>query len=239
MTTQISHIIALIFLGFLPSIVWLLFYLRRDVYPEPREMIIKVFSLGMLVTLPIVLIQIAISKALGELSLSFLFIIALQFFIVIALTEEWGKYFAVRFGALRNVAFDEPIDAMIYMIVSGLGFAAVENILVLFSAKPPNFLSSALSIIFLRFVSATILHALASANIGYFMALSIYHKKYRFFIISFGIIFSSFLHGIYNLGINMEGNYKFLTPFLVLSLFFILVLAQFQNIRKLKSVCKI
>jgi RsiW-degrading membrane proteinase PrsW (M82 family) len=36
----------------------------------------------------------------------------------------------VRLKALRDPEFDEPIDAMLYMIIVALGFATIENILV-------------------------------------------------------------------------------------------------------------
>ena len=39
----------LLILGFIPSLVWLLYYLRKDVNPEPNRLILKVFIGGMLV----------------------------------------------------------------------------------------------------------------------------------------------------------------------------------------------
>ena len=34
--------------GLLPSVVWLLFYLRKDRHPEPNRMVLTIFLLGML-----------------------------------------------------------------------------------------------------------------------------------------------------------------------------------------------
>ena len=48
-----------------------------------------------------------------------------------ALIEEYVKYFMVKVGGFRNRELDEPCDIMIYMIIAALGFAALENILVL------------------------------------------------------------------------------------------------------------
>ena len=52
--------------------------------------------------------------------------------------EEVAKYLIIKIRILRDPEFDEPIDAMIYMIIAGLGFAALENILVLFVLKQPD-----------------------------------------------------------------------------------------------------
>lgn len=239
MIPSIFSIILFFVSGITPSIIWLVFYLKRDVYPEPKEMIMKVFALGMIVTFLVAFLEIAVFNYFQRLNLSYFTLIMIQFFLSIAFIEECAKYLVVRIGISRNSEFDEPIDAMIYMVVAGLGFAAVENILVLFPLSVPDIFETTLKISFLRGISATVLHALAAANIGYFWAYSLYHRKYRFFILIFGIVFSSFLHGIYNLGINMDGDYKIAITFLVLSLFFLMAMVQFQNIRKLKSVCKI
>jgi RsiW-degrading membrane proteinase PrsW (M82 family) len=235
---MINYILFII-LGFLPSLVWLIFYLRRDVHPEPKEMVIKIFIYGMGVTIFAAFIELISCNYLEGLSLSSFLKVALQFFIAIALVEEIMKYLVVHFGVLRNPEFDEPIDAMIYMIIAGLGFAAIENILVLFPITPPVVLGKTLLTSLGRFVSATLLHALASANIGYFLALSFFNTKNRLRLILFGIITSTLLHGIYNFGINTEGRFRVLIPFLVLVFLCFLARYQFREIKKLKSVCKI
>jgi RsiW-degrading membrane proteinase PrsW (M82 family) len=45
------------------------------------------------------------------------------------INREIFKYLVVRFKVIKNPAFDEPTDIMLYMIIAALGFAAVENIL--------------------------------------------------------------------------------------------------------------
>ena len=64
----------------------------------------------------------------------------------------------VFFSMKRNPVFDEPEDAMIYMIVVALGFAAVENILVMNSFAPVFFFdpTQPLYILALRFDPADV-----------------------------------------------------------------------------------
>lgn len=229
-------------LGLLPSLIWLLFYLRRDVHPEPNEMVLKIFIYGMGITLIVAFIEIALCSYLETFNISLFWKMAIQFLIAIALIEELAKYLVVKVGVLKNPAFDEPIDAMIYMIVAGLGFAAVENILILFPTTPPDVLGQAFITTAGRFLSATLLHALAAANIGYFIALSFLErrKKDKIKLILFGIILSVILHGLYDIGIKVEGViYQILIAGLVLIFLTILVIYEFHSIKKLKSICKL
>ena len=41
-----------IILGILPSLIWLAFYLKKDVHPEPKSEVLKIFFYGALVTIP-------------------------------------------------------------------------------------------------------------------------------------------------------------------------------------------
>jgi len=42
--------IILISLGFIPSLAWLFFFLKEDIHPEPKKMIVKVFVAGAVIT---------------------------------------------------------------------------------------------------------------------------------------------------------------------------------------------
>lgn len=180
--------------GVLPSLIWLFFYLREDAHPEPKKLIIQVFILGML----------AAPAAVGG---EYLMIYIYDFFnirtlltvlIGIAVVEEIIKYLVVRWRILRDKEFDEPVDAMIYMVISALGFAAIENIL--FAAGPfQQSLSAGFGVIIGRFLGATLLHSLASGIIGYFIAISILHKaKNHYGHLLQGLLIAITFHTLYN-----------------------------------------
>src|SRR3989338_9327112 len=120
----------LIGLGLLPSATWLFFYLRQDLHPEPRKMIIKVFLWGMLVAPLAVLAQYLTLAALDANHIASAAAIAL---VGLAGIEEFLKYLVVRTEIEEEPEFNEPTDAMIYMIAAALGFAAIENISIAFS----------------------------------------------------------------------------------------------------------
>ncbi|MEA3452740.1 MAG: PrsW family glutamic-type intramembrane protease [Patescibacteria group bacterium] len=229
----------LVILGLIPSAIWLLFYLRKDKRPEPNEMVIKIFVYGMAVTLPAALIEWRFIEVLKNLNLSSAVTTAIYFLVGVAFVEELAKYLIIKFRVLRDHEFDEPVDAMIYMIIVGLGFAALENILILSLLREPYLLEKTIYALSGRFIGATFLHALCSANIGFFLALSLLKTKKRLLLLSLGLFISTILHGLFNIGIKMEGWYGTAMVITILVGLFILVLYQFKKVKKLLSVCRV
>ncbi len=235
----------------LPSIIWLLFYLRKDTHPESNRMVIKIFLYGMLATLPVFFIEQGFNKILLSLALPKIWFSILSIFIGVALVEELFKYLVVRNKVLSDPEFDEPIDAMLYMIISALGFAAMENILIFFGKtfeKPYYpFLFS-----FFRFISATFLHALCSGLVGYYLARSFFVIKKSFKLIITGLGMATIFHGLYNFSLispellskalsNIIGieSLRFLIPPIILLSLAIFVSLGLKRLKKLKSICKI
>jgi RsiW-degrading membrane proteinase PrsW (M82 family) len=232
--------------GILPSLIWLLYYLKEDVRPEPKKMVVFIFLLGMLMSFPafifeclpfgfdkegklICKLQNFFSKIFPK-PLSTIF----YFFLAVGLIEEAAKYFPIKLFILKSKELDEPIDLIIYMIVSGLGFAAIENIFLAFSKE------SYFSILIGRFLSATLLHALCSGILGYFLALAFFEQKKKLLFLSSGFLLATGLHGLYDFSIiEIEGSLKIFIVFLILILAAILLKIFFQRSKKIKSVCKI
>lgn len=183
-------------LALIPSVVWLLWYLRKDRHPEPKRMIIRVFIWGMLIAFPAILIENAGIGILNTLVLPLFVVNILIYFFVVAVTEEGLKFLVVHFRVQRRtVQLDEPVDAMVYMIVAALGFAAIENIFLLTPLFEKDFVMT-LHIAFSRFVGATLLHALASGIIGYYLALSIFRAKKGFPPLIHGFILAILKHDL-------------------------------------------
>ncbi len=205
--------LGLIALGILPSIVWLSVYLREDDRPEPNRYILKVFFLGVLVAPIAAGIEFLLISSLKNFSFSPLVTNFLIFFIFVAVVEELAKLAAVKIGVERNSVFDEPTDAMIYLIVSGLGFAALENILALFHFTDISrgvITGEAFQIAGLRFISSTLLHVLASAIVGYFLARKhFFLEKYS---ILKGIIIAALIHGAYNTLTLASNSFRDIVP---------------------------
>jgi len=235
----VTYPIYIIF-GVLPSIVWLLFYLRKDVHPESNRMILKIFFYGMLIAFPAILFETGLLQEIKRFDFSPLVVSLLSVFVGVAMVEELLKYFVVKEKVLNSAEFDEPIDTVLYMIIAALGFAAAENILIFFSLGPAFLLGETISLTIFRFLGATFLHVLASGILGYFLAMSIYQTKHRGRLLLLGLTLAILLHGLYNFSIiEIGGKASFFIPLIVLITSAIFLTAAFKRLKKLKSVCKI
>ncbi|MFH1129672.1 MAG: PrsW family intramembrane metalloprotease [Patescibacteria group bacterium] len=233
-----------ILLAPLPSIIWLAFYLRKDRHPEPNKLIVKIFLLGAMAIVFAALLEQGVYLGLGELSLAGEIILLVISF---AFIEELLKYLVVKFGVLKNPSFDEPIDSMIYLIISALGFAAAENIYLLTKISPLKIpIGETIEFITTRFLGATLLHVLASAIVGYFLAASFCRKsKFRKTLVFGGLIAATILHSVFNyiiiLNINeqIEAYQRNGLIFILLLGGAIMVSIMFKKINKFRSVCKL
>ena len=226
---------AYIALAFLPPIIWLLIYLREDLHPEPSYLIILTFIGGIGAAFAALIAERTLINFINPDTRLVLF------FGLIALIEEYAKYLAVKLLVLKRKDFNEPIDAMIYMVSAGLGFAAIENTLFLFLQQVPsaellilpgNLIAGA-GLSAARFIGANLLHALASAIVGYFLARSWFHPM-RKHLIAAGIILASVLHALFNYLIIVKGVFPEAMLYLAALLGFALVavLIDFQRLKK-------
>lgn len=191
-------------LGLLPSIIWLLYFIRKDKNPEPGSLILKTFLIGAGSAVFAIFAGEFLHKqiALNFDPASFIYII-LYYFIAVALIEELAKFLSVWFFSADSPAFNEPIDAMIYMVTAAMGFTAAENILsnyaqvVALTAQGATFITEHIVINSIyRFIMPTLLHALCSAIVGYFFAMTVFRNKKLFTL--YGVLIATFIHGTYD-----------------------------------------
>ncbi|MEK9170422.1 MAG: PrsW family glutamic-type intramembrane protease [Patescibacteria group bacterium] len=210
-------------LGLLPSFAWLVFYLEEDPHPEPKKLIFEAFLAGAVSTFIVLGAQTlfngwAINKGIASHTfLSFLFLAGI---------EEFFKFGATWIVISKNRNdFDEPVDAMIYLVVVALGFAAVENM-----AAATNAGELAFETTTLRFIGATLLHTLSSGLLGYYWAFSLIKIKKQ--ILVFGFILATLLHTIFNYLIIKYEPAVVPTTFLII--FAIFILYDFEKLKKIK-----
>lgn len=230
--------ILLVFLGTLPSLIWLGYWLRKDSHPEPKALITKVLLLGIMlsplaIVFQLLFVQLA-ARLLGAAASA-----ALSdgpvFYLWAAFVEEIVKYLAVYFIVLRSPEFDEPVDAMIYMLTAALGFAAMENILVINRVLGDG-LSATIGLWSLRFAGATLLHALSSALLGYFIALAWYYFDHRKALFIVGLSLATIFHWSFNLFISqMHQSTSLVFSTLLLMAMAFLVSTLFDKIKERKG----
>ncbi|MCR4322828.1 MAG: PrsW family intramembrane metalloprotease [Candidatus Azambacteria bacterium] len=242
----------LIALGITPSLIWMWYYLRKDINPEPKGMVLKVFLFGFCSTFIAFGIEWVLITALLDLKTScprceliipqllgatgagpILFTLSFMVLGILAFVEEWVKFVAARLEIIRSRYFDEPVDAMIYCVIAALGFAAAENIgYILQNAD------YAIGIAYFRFISSTLLHTFASAILGYFFALSIIHATKRIVLVSTGLALATVLHTLFNFLIitSEQGGYTMALVILLMVFSYFFVLHLFERVKKLSFV---
>jgi len=229
-------------ISILPCIIWLLFYLRQDVHPESNKKIIEIFLFGMMMVLPALLLEESFASFLPEKIQESLLSLAIYYIIGVGLVEEFLKYLVVKLRIIDSSHFDEPVDIMLYLIIAGLGFATIENIIVIFNIET---IEEAAIVSTVRLLTAIFIHTLAAAITGYFWAFSFCFKKgkKRTFLLFLGILLASLLHGFYDISIikleEVQNLFSFLLPTIIIIFTGILVFILFSKVKKLPRSCKI
>ncbi len=220
-----------------PVLIWLVFYFKKDIHPEPKRMILKVFILGILAACLVAIFEVAVLTIITEKSLLF---VILESFLLVALVEEIAKYLVVKIYVFANSELDEPLDVMLYMVISALGFAALENIVLFFAAEHPYAIGAALQFTLLRFIGAVFLHTLTSGALGFLIALSFCSVKNKRLLFLSGFFIAIVSHGFYNLAIaELTGFWQYFIPIIIIIILSAFTTFGFVKLKKLKGVCTI
>ena len=214
----------LFFLGLLPSLIWLSFFLQEDIHPEPRKMIFWVFIGGVVGAVGAVFCQNYFQSFL-EIN----HIIRDGFYPILgfAFLEEFFKFLAAFLIVRKSKYFDEPIDAMVYMLTAAAGMAAVENVSIMFNQE---IMSERIGILIFRFLGATLLHVLSSSIVGYHWAKGIVKNRVLAGIFT-GLVLATLLHAFFNYFIMVfSGGIIYSIILLAVVAFF--VFYYFENLKK-------
>lgn len=107
----------LLTLAIAPGAFLLWYFWHRDrLEREPREVVMRVFFLGMASCLPLALLEAPVPKPWDMI-------------VAAPILEELGKFLVVFLFVYRLREFDEPMDGIVYGVAAALGFATLENIL--------------------------------------------------------------------------------------------------------------
>jgi RsiW-degrading membrane proteinase PrsW (M82 family) len=229
--------------GFLAAFVWLWFWLKEDESPEPRRLIILAFVGGML-AIPLALVMQCswLSGVLEyihytdtdctkgvptDISSN----ISLVLLVGFAAIEEFVKYLSVLILIFWRREYDEPADAMIYLITAALGFAAVENAFYLWNPFQTALLHG-FTTANLRFLGPTLLHTLSSGVFGYFIAKAFLSSWLREeFDALLGFLAATVLHSLFNIFILSSEGHRIEPALLLLIVSGIFILFSFERIK--------
>jgi protease PrsW len=189
-----------------------LFYCIDRYEPEPKQIVLKVFGFGVLMVLPAAVIELMYQHVVPHgFTTGSLAIIFVNIFFFIALVEEVCKFIVVMAGIYRSPEFDEPYDGIVYCVAASLGFAALENVLYVFS--------KGIGTGILRALMAVPAHALFGVLMGYFIGRAKFAPSFqRPLLIALGLFTATAAHAIYDFCLLSRNVYLLLSvfPFLLL-----------------------
>jgi RsiW-degrading membrane proteinase PrsW (M82 family)/ribosomal protein S18 acetylase RimI-like enzyme len=185
----------LVALAIAPGIAICLFIFHRDAYNrEPKRNLFAAFLLGAATVFPAAGIETGLNIYLDNTIKS----TAISAFLVVALTEELGKFIVLRFYAYPKKSFDEPLDGIVYGIMIGMGFATLENILYV--------QKFGMQTAFLRMFLAVPAHATFGVLMGYHAGNAKFDAANSTKFLLTGLLWAVLFHGLYDFFLFLQGN---------------------------------
>lgn len=146
----------------LPSVVLIILFVRADrARPEPVGLIGRSILYGFLATIPAVGLELVAD--LPSAHMPGMLGVIWTSFVTAAMVEEGVKYFFLKRYILKNPAFDEVMDGILYAVCVSLGFAFAENLM--------YGLNGGWILIFRAF-TAVPMHAAATGVMGFWLGMS-------------------------------------------------------------------
>jgi len=184
-------------LAILPGIVLaVLIYKQDKIEKEPIGLLIKLGLAGAATVVSAIILELAGCALLGLcFSEDSLIYILLENIVVVAGSEEAGKYFVSKKLTWKNPAFNYRFDGIVYCMSASIGFAIVENISYAFSYGFANTI--------VRALTAVPAHTIFGIMMGHFYGQAKYYydlgdektsKRYR----RLAYLVPVLLHGAYD-----------------------------------------
>ncbi len=180
------------------AIAWYI-YLKDKYDKEPKKFLIISFLLGMISTIPAIVIETEGSMIFGNLDAGApVLFYAFYAFIIVGGSEELSKYAMLRIYAYPKKEFDEPFDGIVYSVMVAMGFATLENIMYV--------MQHGISVAFLRMFLSVPAHASFAVVMGYYTGLAKFNKEKSVLLIWKGIILAVLFHGSFDFFLFLQNN---------------------------------
>ncbi len=175
-------------LSFLPSLIILRFFYKRDLYPESRKVLLKTFGLGFILAIPVLAITSPLAPLVWKIENPMFAAMYWSLFCA-AIPEEFFKFLILTRYCVKTSTFNKPMDGIVYGVTASLGFATIESMMYIsrvgWTAAIP------------RALTAVPAHACFGVVMGYFISQEHFNNKKKFSI-GFGLLVAIFLHALYD-----------------------------------------
>ena len=192
-----------------PPILIAYYIYQKDLYDkEPGKVIVKCFLYGVLIAIPVAILELFVIYT--EIFAQNIFLFSL---LGVALIEEGGKFFVLMKYPFKLKDFNEPYDGILYSAVIGLGFATIENILYVYN-------SGGIDLAIGRMISAIPAHAAFGILMGYFVGLAKFDLNNGNRLAITGLIIATLTHCLYNYFLFINKYLIFTVIILIVALYF-------------------
>ena len=123
----------LLFMAVFPVILLCFYIYIKDTNKEPFGLLAKIFMLGVLMAVPVVIVESILDIFFVKDGVTNFIILFISVFISVGLVEEGAKFIVTKFIGYNNDEFDEIYDVIVYSVFASLGFACIENVLYVFN----------------------------------------------------------------------------------------------------------
>lgn len=227
-----------LFAALIPMIIYLIFIWRLDRYErEPFGKVLKHFLWGAFGAVFFGVILATFLNSTAELFIPNQTVISFISVVIIAPLAEESVKAVYLLRSFRKNHFDNLTDGLVYGGAIGLGFGMTEN-LMYFTTYDETF-AQWVSIVITRSIFSAVMHAIATATVGAFLAkakFTLSSKKYIYPII--GILLAMFFHATWNFSLTFEFTYYLGLIFMVflITSFFIIFNSSLKNEEEIISI---
>lgn len=208
----------------IPMFIYLIFIWRLDKYErEPFGKVLKHFFWG---AFGAVLFGILLSTFMNSVFDIFIGNAATLAFMSTVIVAPFAEEIVKGVFLLRSFKkdyFDNLTDGLVYGGAIGLGFGMTENLL--YFTTYDDTLTQWISIVITRSIFSAVMHAIATATVGAFLAKAKFSlSRFKFVYPIVGISFAMLFHAIWNFSLSFEFTYYLgilFMIFLILSFLFI------------------
>lgn len=206
-----------------PVFMLLFYFWHRDVgEKEPMDLMRKVFFYGLLITIPVGIVEGYIDNIFFDLvgtvngAPPWWYWFIMPFFFV-ALPEEFSKLYVVKKIAYDHSKFNELMDGITYCVLASMGFALLENIMYIWNYGD--------GVGLVRAFTAVPAHALFSGLMGFYVGRAKFAKKKEVadLLMRKGLLVGVFFHGLYDF-LLMSGYTKLMWLIIPLLIYMAIVL---------------
>jgi protease PrsW len=178
--------------------ICLFIYSRKQYHKAPLGHLVLAFMLGMISTLPALLLQSLAEDVRDNPSRHSILYYIWYAVVVVAFSEEGSKFLLLRLYAYPKRNFTGPFDGIIYAVMIGMGFATVENIEYVIQFGMDTGLS--------RFFLAVPAHASFAVLMGYNAGLAKSEPWRSGWLLAKGLLIAVLFHGSFDFFVFMQQN---------------------------------